>query len=85
MSVLNIEIIQFKIQGKGFNINILVVKNVLYALLSYVWNYLFNYFLEKNTKEPSQLPAIYDLTPWTFKSDKMVPQTTKQLHFSPLR
>ena len=40
--------------------------------------------LEKNTKKPPQLLASYDLAPWTFKSDKIAPQTTKQLHFGPL-
>ena len=38
----------------------------------------------KNTKKPPQLSAIYNLASLTFKSDKMAPQTTKQLHFSPL-
>ena len=43
------------------------------------------FFSGENIKKPPQLQAIYDLTSWTFKSDKMASQITKQLHFCPLR
>lgn len=66
LSVLNIEIIQFKIQGKGFNINILVVKNILYALLSYVWNYLFNCFFMSNLTDILRRSIFMEFFCWLF-------------------
>ena len=59
--------------------------NTLHLLHCWFISYKSHRMPKKNLREKykktPKTTLFYDLAPWSFKGDKVVPQTTKKLHF----